>query len=85
MQKIWLSLFFIFSIHTGSHADHWESIKGPTVLEGVVLMSGFDEASINNSGYVEHLSLLVIKNIILGKPARIILWPLVMMAREKKI
>lgn len=66
MPKFILCLFLALSIHP-SYAASFESINGPAVLEGVVLMGGFKNKPINDAGQVEHLVLMVIKKVISGQ------------------
>lgn len=65
MPKFLCSLFLVFAIHSASYADAWQSITGPTLLEGVVLMSGSPKVP-DNEGKVEHFAVMVIKKVISG-------------------
>lgn len=66
MPKFLLGLFMMLSISTLCYADAWETITGPTLLQGVVLMAGSNNVPVNSSGQVQHLVVIVIKDIISG-------------------
>lgn len=67
MFKFFASLVILLNIHVLSHASSWESINGPTELQGVVLMAGSDLVPLNPEGAVRHLVVIVIKEVISGE------------------
>lgn len=67
MSRLLLTLFLAYSMHISVNAAIWETIKGPTVLEGVVLMTGSNNEPIDNQGHVEQLVIIVIKKVISGE------------------